>query len=126
METGGLEMTHPEVTQSPALLIAALAALAVAEAGCANHPARPASRVTVDVSPALLDAAHKLGYSPVLHNGKIIYCQREELTGSMVPTEQCIGEAALVGDIAAQREALQDLENARGQGSKQAVQADPN
>jgi hypothetical protein len=126
METGGLEMTDPEKTKSPVLLIAALAALAVAEAGCASHPARPASQLTVDVSPELLDAAHKLGYSPVFRDGKIIYCQREELTGSMVPTQNCIGEAALVGDIAAQREALEDLQNARGQGSKPPVQADPN
>lgn len=107
------------MTKSPCLHVAIVAALAVAEAGCADHPAQPSLQAAAGPSQALLEAAHRLGYGPELVDGETIYCQREELTGSMVPTEHCISEAALEADIAAQQETLHELQNSLGQGGKQ-------
>ncbi len=108
------------MTASPLLLrVAILAALAVAEAGCAARPARPSSPGGVGVPSTLLEAAHRLGYTAELDDGKVVYCQHETQTGSMVPQEHCIDEAALEADIATQQEALDELKTNRGATSRQ-------
>lgn len=103
------------MTESRFVAGAILAALAIAAVGCAD---RPSPQVAGGPSPTLLEEAHRLGYSPKVIDGQTVFCQHQELTGSMVPTEHCIGQAALESDITAQRESLHELQNSLGQGSK--------
>lgn len=90
------------MTQSSFLPAAILAALVVAQAGCADHPAAPA-RAFPGASAAVVAAAAGMGFSPVLVKGKTLFCQREELTGSIIARERCIGVQAVRDDVAARR-----------------------
>jgi hypothetical protein len=71
------------------LLTSALSILAVAATGCAHQP--PAQSAALSAQLNVMQAANDLGYTvPRVVNGKTLYCQPEELTGSMVPKLACI------------------------------------
>jgi hypothetical protein len=76
------------MTKSFLLTSALLSMLAVA-AGCAHQPpARPAA-LTAQLN--VMQVASDMGYTtPRVVNGRTLYCQPEELTGSMVPKMACI------------------------------------
>ncbi len=101
------------MTQSPFLLAAILAALVVAEAGCADRPSAPAKSFP-GASAAVLAAAGSMGFSPVLVKGKTLFCQRQELTGSIIPRERCIGVQAVRDDIAARRAIVHQIRQPLG------------
>jgi hypothetical protein len=76
------------MTKSLLLPIALLAALAVATPGCAHKPPLPAP-LAGEVN--VMQVASEMGYTiPEVVNGRTLYCQAEELTGSMVPKMACI------------------------------------
>lgn len=77
-----------------------LLAITVLPAGCALRPADPPA---VD-APAEGDVAQLLekkfqeaakGYRLVQKNGRTLYCRREPIIGSTIPTAQCLTEAQL-------------------------------
>ena len=100
------------------LLIASLAAAGISfMVGCASEPAAPKSpAASAPVAPAAAavspaaearpeaDAAVQLekkfqeaakGYKVVQKDGKTMYCKKEKVIGSTIPTLQCITEAQL-------------------------------
>jgi hypothetical protein len=86
--------------KSPLVPIALVSALAFAAAGCAHQPQQPAS-VSGDLN--VMRIANDMGYStPMVVNGKTLYCQREELTGSLVPKMACISADEVVARARAQ------------------------
>lgn len=85
--------------------MALLSALAVAAAGCAHQP--PAS-VSADLN--IMRIASDMGYNtPKVINGETLYCQREELTGSLVPREACISSDQVMAKARAQGDLLKYL-----------------
>jgi hypothetical protein len=106
-----------------------LAAAVVSVMGCAAQPsapgapaARPANTAAIPpVSPAdeartEADAASALekkfqeaakGYKVVQKDGKTMYCKREKVIGSTIPTMQCITESQL-------RNQVETMEELRG------------
>jgi hypothetical protein len=80
------------MTKSLLAPIALLSTLLVAAPGCADHP--PASSLSSELT--VLQMADELGYnSTKVVNGTVIYCQHEQMTGSMVPKEDCISADAV-------------------------------
>ena len=96
------------MTKSSLGSIALLSALA-AVAGCAHQP--PVS--TPEPASAELNVmqiANDMGYgTPKVINGKTYYCQREELTGSLVPQVACISSDEVVSRARAQGDLLRYL-----------------
>jgi hypothetical protein len=77
------------MTKSLLLTSALLSILAVAAAGCAHQP--PARSAALSAQLNVMQVANELGYTiPRVVNGKTLYCQPEELTGSLVPKLACI------------------------------------
>jgi hypothetical protein len=108
------------------ILLAAGAALFV---GCASQPSAPAATTTAaapaapaqapvsaaDEAQAEAQAASQLekkfqdaakGYKIVEKDGKTLYCKREKVIGSTIPTMQCLTEAQL-------RNQVEDMEQVR-------------
>ena len=76
------------MTKSSLVPMGLLSAVAVAAAGCAHQPPMPAS-VSGELN--VMQVASEMGYTiPEVVNGRTLYCQAEELTGSMVPKMACI------------------------------------
>ena len=82
------------MTKSLLLTSALLSILAVAAAGCAHQP--PAT-VALSGQLNVMQMANDLGYTiPRVVDGKTLYCQAEELTGSLVPKVACIDSDQVV------------------------------
>ena len=76
------------MTKSSLVPMGLLSALAVAAAGCAHQPPMPAS-MSGELN--VMQVANEMGYTtPKVVNGQTLYCQNEELTGSLVPKTACI------------------------------------
>jgi len=90
------------MTKSSLAPIALFSALAAAVAGCAHQP--PVSgRAPASAELNVMRIANDMGYStPKVIDGKTYYCQREELTGSMVPRVACISSDEVVARARAQ------------------------
>jgi hypothetical protein len=90
------------MTKSSFGSIALFSAFAAAVGGCAHQPPvlGPAS-ASADLN--VMRIANDMGYStPKVIGGKTYYCQREELTGSMVPQVACISSDEVVARARAQ------------------------
>jgi hypothetical protein len=119
------------------LLIASLAAAGISfMVGCASEPAAPKSpAASAPVAPAAAavspaaearpeaDAAVQLekkfqeaakGYKVVQKDGKTMYCKKEKVIGSTIPTLQCITEAQLRLQV----EQMDDLRERMRSGSR--------
>jgi len=119
------------------LLIASLAAAGISfMVGCASEPAVPKSpAASAPVAPAAAavspaaearpeaDAAVQLekkfqeaakGYKVVQKDGKTMYCKKEKVIGSTIPTLQCITEAQLRLQV----EQMDDLRERMRSGSR--------
>jgi hypothetical protein len=93
------------MTKSSFVPRALLAALAIAATGCAHQP--PAS-LTGQLN--VMQLASDMGYNqPRVMNGQTLYCQNEELTGSMVPKVACINSDEVVAKARAQGDLLKYL-----------------
>lgn len=76
------------MTKSLLFSSALLSAFAIAATGCAHQPPAALTRQLT-----VMQVANDLGYStPRVVNGKTLYCQAEELTGSLVPKMACLDE----------------------------------
>ncbi len=120
-------------------LIASLAAAGISfMVGCASEPAAPkapaatapvaATPATAAVSPGAealpeADAAAQLekkfqeaakGYKVVQKDGKTMYCKKEKVIGSTIPTLQCMSEAQLRLQV----EQMDDLRQRMRSGSR--------
>lgn len=90
---------------SPFVPLAVVAALAVVATGCAHQP--PAA-VTHDLN--VMQVASDMGYNtPEVVDGKTLYCQREELTGSLVPKVACIDSDQVMAKARAQGDLIKYL-----------------
>jgi len=90
------------MTKSSLVPLALFSALAVAAASCAHQP--PAS-ISGELN--VMQMASDMGYNtPKVINGQTLYCQREELTGSLVPQEACISSDEVVAKARAQGDLL--------------------
>ncbi|MGB6488190.1 MAG: hypothetical protein WBE91_15040 [Steroidobacteraceae bacterium] len=77
------------MTKSPFVPCALLSAIAVAAAGCAHQP--PAASAALSGELNVMQMASAMGYNtPRVVDGHTLYCQAEELTGSLVPKMACI------------------------------------
>jgi hypothetical protein len=95
------------MTKSPFAPTALLPILAVAAAGCAHQP--PAARVAGELN--IMQVASEMGYTtPKVIDGKTYYCQREELTGSLVPKVACISSDEVLARARAQGDLLNTLD----------------
>jgi hypothetical protein len=89
------------------LPIVLLAALVVAAAGCAHQrPAAAAFSGQLNV----MQAANELGYTtPRVVNGQTLYCQAEEVLGSIVPKMACLDADQIMAQARQQGELIQSL-----------------
>ncbi len=95
------------MTKSLPLPIALLAALAVAAPGCAHKPPAPAP-LSAEVN--VMQVASEMGYTiPKVINGKTLYCQSEELTGSLVPKMACVDADQVVAMARSQGDEIKYL-----------------
>ncbi|HEY6515352.1 MAG TPA: hypothetical protein VIY50_04365 [Steroidobacteraceae bacterium] len=93
------------MTKSLLLPIALLPALAIAAAGCAHQPP-----TALSAQLSVMQAANDLGYTtPKVINGQTLYCQPEELTGSMVPKLACLNADEVMAQARKQGDLLQYL-----------------
>ena len=96
------------MTKSSLVPMGLLAVLAVAAAGCAHQPPVPAS-VSGELN--VMQVASEMGYNtPMVINGQTLYCQNEELTGSLVPKTACINADEVIAKARSQGDELKDLE----------------
>ncbi|HEX4269007.1 MAG TPA: hypothetical protein VHY36_14060 [Steroidobacteraceae bacterium] len=92
------------MTKSPLMSVALVSAFAAAAAGCAHQPSAPAS---VSGELTVMQMANEEGYTtPMVVDGKTLYCQREELTGSLVPKTACVSSDEVVARARAQGDLL--------------------
>lgn len=99
-------------------------ALAASAAGCADHPVAgnqrhgapdaavaSSKKVTLyDVPRQVLEAAADLGYRPVNVKGRLLFCQREADTGSIISQLHCVPAARLINSLELRREAIHQIE----------------
>jgi hypothetical protein len=103
------------VANSHPLSTALLATVTVFGAGCAAHPAGRNANAGSSASSSLsseltlLQAASDLGYSPTVVEGKTVFCKREQLTGSMVPSTFCVEGDAVVAQARTQKQNIEAL-----------------
>lgn len=116
------------MSRSRVFLPAIIMALAATAAGCADHPvagtqrhgtagAAVASAVAsskkmtlYDVPRQVLAAAANLGYKPTEIKGRLLFCQKEADTGSIISTYHCVDAASLISELESQREGIDRLE----------------
>ncbi|HEY1891494.1 MAG TPA: hypothetical protein VGG63_13860 [Steroidobacteraceae bacterium] len=95
---------------------ALLAILAVMGAGCADHPAGGktnagnAAAASLSSELTLLQAATELGYTPVVFQGKTLYCKHEQLTGSLVPKMYCVDTDFVMAEARTQRQNIEAMD----------------
>jgi hypothetical protein len=90
--------------------MALVSALAVATAGCAHQPRQAQTPAPVSAELNVMQVASDMGYNtPKVVDGKTYYCQREELTGSLVPKVACISSDEVVARARAQGDLLNTL-----------------
>jgi hypothetical protein len=89
------------------LSLALLSAFAIAATGCAHQPPTAlAAQLNV------MQAANDLGYgTPKVINGETLYCQPEELTGSLVPKLACLNGDQVIAQARAQGDLLRYLKS---------------
>lgn len=93
-----------------------LAALAVFGAGCADHPvgrntkAGGTAAASLSSELTLLQAAAELGYTPVVFQGKTLFCKHEQLTGSLVPRTYCVDADFVMAEARTQRQNIEALD----------------
>jgi hypothetical protein len=93
------------MTKSLFVSTALLSVLAVGVEGCAHQP--PAA-VAGELN--TMQVASEMGYNtPKVVDGKTYYCQREELTGSLVPKVACIDSDQVFAWARAQGDLLDTL-----------------
>ena len=97
------------MTKSSLVSLALLSALTVAAAGCAHQPAA-STPASVSGELNVMRVASDMGYNtPEVVNGKTLYCQREELTGSLVPKMACIDSDQVMARARAQGDLIKYL-----------------
>jgi hypothetical protein len=87
--------------------MALIAALGVAAAGCAQQPQKVQTPGPASAELTIMQVASDMGYNtPKVIDGKTYYCQREELTGSLVPKLACINSDEVIARARAQGDML--------------------
>jgi hypothetical protein len=82
-------------------------ALAVAAAGCAHQPPAAAA---LSGQLNVMQAARELGYTtPRVVKGQTLYCQAEEVLGSVVPKMACLDADQIMAQARQQGELIQSL-----------------
>ena len=95
------------MTKSSFAPMAFIAALGVAAAGCATQAQKAQTPAPASAELTVMQVASDMGYStPKVVDGKTYYCQREELTGSLVPKVACIPSDEVVARARAQGDML--------------------
>jgi hypothetical protein len=98
------------MTKSSLAAMALISALAVAAAGCAHQPQQTPAPVSAELN--VMQAASDMGYNtPKVIDGKTYYCQRQELTGSLVPKVACISSDEVVARARAQGDLLKYMQS---------------
>jgi hypothetical protein len=96
------------MTKSPFVPMTLLSALALAATGCAHQP--PAS-VAGELN--VMQLASDMGFNqPKVINGQTLYCQNEQLTGSLVPKVACISSDQVIAKARAQGDLLRYMASA--------------
>lgn len=104
------------MASSRLLSMALLATLTVIGSGCADQPggrntnAGGAAAASLSSELTLLQAATELGYSPLVVEGKTLFCKREQLTGSMVPSTHCVDADFVMAEARTQRQNIEALD----------------
>jgi hypothetical protein len=83
-----------------------LATAVVLLGACASQPAEPPPAASPQQLEKKFQEAAK-GYKVVQKDGKTLYCRREKVLGSTIPTMQCLSEAQL-------RLQVENMEEMRG------------
>jgi hypothetical protein len=87
---------------------ALIAALGIVAAGCASPPQKAETPAPGSAELNIMQAASDMGYNtPKVVDGKTYYCQREELTGSLVPKVACIPSDEVIARARAQGDLLE-------------------
>jgi hypothetical protein len=82
----------------------------VTAAAAAPEPAAKTEKDTADaMEKKFQDAAR--GYKIVERDGKTLYCKREKVMGSTIPTMQCMTEAQLRNQVETMEDARQRMRN---------------
>ena len=103
--------------EQPAAAPAAKASTAPAAAAVAADPARSTEGDTAaSMEKKFQDAARS--YKTVQKDGKTMYCKRERVIGSTIPTMQCLTETQLRNQV----EATEELKNRMRRGGGPCVQ----
>ncbi|HUA24756.1 MAG TPA: hypothetical protein VMA54_11610 [Steroidobacteraceae bacterium] len=95
------------MTKSSLAPMALIAALGFAAAGCAQQPQKAQTPAPASAELNVMQVASDMGYNtPKVIDGKTYYCQREELTGSLVPKVACISSDDVIARARAQGDLL--------------------
>jgi hypothetical protein len=96
------------MTKSSLAAMAFVSTLAAVAAGCSHQPRQTPAPVSAELN--VMQVASDMGYNtPKVIDGKTYYCQREELTGSLVPKVACISSDEVVARARAQGDLLNTL-----------------
>lgn len=97
------------------MMLLMCAAVAVGGTGC-SQPTVKGPTITMDalakqlgVSPSLLQAALRAGYSPEIRGDKTVFCHHDEPIGSMVPTRTCEDPEKLQIELATRQQFTDDV-----------------
>ena len=85
--------TEPKASQVAAPAVAATPAVAPVPAAAPNGAAAAETEAASAMEKKFRDAARS--YKVVQRDGKTLYCKREKVIGSTIPTMQCLTEAQL-------------------------------
>ena len=85
--------TEPNASQVAAPAVAATPAVAPVPAAAPNGAATAETEAASAMEKKFRDAARS--YKVVQRDGKTLYCKREKVIGSTIPTMQCLTEAQL-------------------------------
>lgn len=93
-----------------------LVTLTIFGSACAGHlvgrdvNAGSSAVASLPAELTLLQAASELGYSPVVIKGNTVFCKREQLTGTMVPTTYCVDADFVMAQARTERESIEALD----------------
>jgi len=92
--------------------MALIAVFGVTAVGCAQQPQKAQTPAPASAELTIMQVASDMGYNtPKVIDGKTYYCQREELTGSLVPKVACISSDEVVARARAQGDLLKYMES---------------